>query len=262
MSVPLEGLATYDTEARVCHARIMAEYRRRAQEELEHIQAFQKQQHQQCHGETTAARPSTPSSPATATPDAITSIPAFPTPPGGTGNPLAAASATPSKPTKTPRKPSRTIKSVFSRTPKKKKVRIPALRRHLSAVLHSPASTLSLTPCSSKTTSPTSAAPWVRSASHALRRLARVPLGPAREASAPARTAGSGTSGMSLHCRLCRRALLVPRSLQRGRSCRRILTNLGSTIRGCGELVVEVESKCAFGEDAAIRLYVAASPSL
>jgi hypothetical protein len=122
MSVPLEGLAIYDTDDRVHRARIMAEYRRQAREQLDHIQAFQKQQQQQqqSHVETTPARPATPNSPVAAPPNAITSLPAFPMPPGVTDKPLAADSATLCKITQTPRKPNRKIRDMFSRTPKKK----------------------------------------------------------------------------------------------------------------------------------------------
>ncbi|KAJ4352218.1 uncharacterized protein N0V89_007565 [Didymosphaeria variabile] len=123
MSVPLEGLAIHDTSDRVQRARLMAEYRRQAREELKHIRLFQQQQ-----ADTALNRPATPesreSTQGAVDPGATASISAFPMPPGYTHQPLAVDDplpATPSKPTtKTPSKPSTKLKGLFTRTPKKK----------------------------------------------------------------------------------------------------------------------------------------------
>lgn len=122
MSVPLEGLAIHDTNDRVQRARLLAEYRREAQEELKHIRAFQQQ------AEAVLDRPAASKTPEStqvaAASDATARISAFPMPPGHTHQPLAVGTplpASPSKPTpKTPSKTSAKLKSIFTRTPKKK----------------------------------------------------------------------------------------------------------------------------------------------
>ncbi|KAF2437556.1 hypothetical protein P171DRAFT_178659 [Karstenula rhodostoma CBS 690.94] len=120
MSFPLEGLAIYDTDDRVHRARIMAEYRRQALEELDRIRSFQQLHslHENPQIDATPARETTPKVPVpVSVPDTALER--------GVGNgvtdkPLAAASATPHQITQTPRKPTRKVKEIFKRTPKKK----------------------------------------------------------------------------------------------------------------------------------------------
>lgn len=120
MSVPLEGLATYDTDDRVHHARIIAEYRRQALEELKHIRSFQRQHllHQDPETSTPSAQVPTPQSPgAIQAPEKCTKKR------GGkcaTEEPLAAAGTTGHDKVLTPRKSGKGIREMFVRTPKKK----------------------------------------------------------------------------------------------------------------------------------------------
>ncbi|KAL5435313.1 hypothetical protein PMIN07_006616 [Paraphaeosphaeria minitans] len=117
MSVPLEGLAIYDTGDRVYRARVIAEYRRQALEELKHIQSFQ-QQHplsQDTQIEEALARPKNPAenqAPETGTEKQVGE--------GVTDKPLAAARTTQEKTPWTPRKPGKKIKRIFTLTPKNK----------------------------------------------------------------------------------------------------------------------------------------------
>ncbi|KAK7190300.1 hypothetical protein DPSP01_006124 [Paraphaeosphaeria sporulosa] len=152
MSVPLEGLALYDMDERVHRARVMAEYRRQALEELKHIQIFQKQHplHQNAETEGEPARPTTPKTPATIqAPEAGTEKRVGK---GVTDKPLkrVAARATPNKTTQTPRKPGKKIKGMFTWTPKKKtQEEISDIRRAMGPESYTP-----LTPGRPRTTDP------------------------------------------------------------------------------------------------------------
>lgn len=121
MSVPLEGLAIYDTDERISRARVMAEYRRHALEELNHIRTFQEQHPlHHCEADTAPGRLSAPKDTENEVPESVAKHPATPMLPGVTEKRLAAACATANNTTQTPRKPGSKIKSMFSRVPKKK----------------------------------------------------------------------------------------------------------------------------------------------